>query len=189
MKAMIRAMRAARVVRAARATMRAATSARVASAADLSGRVLAAAVCLVLAAAGAVRVAGAVPLGGTTPGGGEAGCPAAITARQAATAPAGWEVSYDKTANNLAAVTFFDGPPAEQASLVYDEQTSRAGETRAVWRFTGGGKGIWIFCAYDGTRAVLSRRLPAAVRTCTVRYEKAATSAAGLPAIKGIDCR
>ncbi len=142
-----------------------------------SSWILAAAVCLAAIATGANGATGA------------AGCPPSIAVRQAATAPAGWEVAFDKRANDLAAVTFFDGPPAEEASLAYDEQTSQAGETRAVWRFTPGGKGIWISCSYDGTRAVLSRRLPAAVRTCTVRYEKAVTSTAGLPAIRGIDCR
>jgi hypothetical protein len=153
---------------------------RGAMAAHRSSRILGAAVCLaaVAASAGAAAASGSV-----------AGCPPSIAVRQAATAPAGWEVAYDKRANDLAGVTFFDGPPAEEASLVYDEQTSKAGETRAVWRFTPGGKGIWISCSYDGTRAVLSRQLPAAVRTCTVSYEKAVTSTAGLPAIKGIDCR
>jgi hypothetical protein len=149
-------------------------------------RVLAAALFLAVATIG---VAWATAAGGSVSRSGDTGCPPTIAVRQAGTAPAGWEVAYDKRATDLAAVTFFEGPPAEQASLVYDEQTTGAGETRAVWRFTAGGKGTWISCAYDGTRAVLSRRRPAAVHTCTVRYAKAVTSAAGLPAIKGIECR
>ncbi len=150
--------------------------------------ILAVAAGLLVAAAGTIQ-ASAAPAGAGAAAGADVGCPASVSVRQAATAPAGWAVDYDKKANDLTMVTFFEGPPAELASLVYDEQTSKGGEIRAVWRFPPGSKGIWMSCAYDGTRAVLSRQLPASVRTCTVRYDKATASSSGLPSIKGIECR
>ena len=116
-------------------------------------------------------------------------CPAAISVRQQAAPVPGWEATYEPGPNHLAVVTFFDGPPAEKASLVFDDEVKAARETRAVWRFPAGGKGIWISCGYEGTTAVLSRRLPVSVRTCTVIYERGVTSAAGLPAISGIECK
>jgi hypothetical protein len=144
--------------------------------------ILAAALCQPLAAAASARAAASA-------GSGAAACPPAVSVRQEATAPAGWDVRYDRTGSGLAAVTFFEGPPEANASLVYDEQLPKGRETWAVWRFAAGGSGIWISCAYDGTRALLSRRLPATVRSCTVKYEAAVTNGGGLPAIKAIDCK
>jgi hypothetical protein len=145
---------------------------------------------LLVAAAGTIQAsASPASAGAGAAAGPDAGCPASVAVRQAATAPAGWAVAYDQKANGLAMVTFFEGPPAELASLVYDEQTSKGGEIRAVWRFPAGNKGIWMSCAYDGTRVVLSRQLPASVRTCTVKYDKTSASGGGLPAVRGIGCQ
>ena len=116
-------------------------------------------------------------------------CPAEILVRQQAAPVPGWEATYEPGPNRLSAVTFFDGPPREKASLVYDDEVKAARETRAVWRFPASGKGIWISCGYEGTAAMLSRRLPASVRACTVSYERGVTSTAGLPAIRGIECK
>jgi len=57
----------------------------------------------------------------------ESACPATIVVEQRASAPApDWTVSYSGYETAVAGVTIFDGPPAQQASLVPDnEKTSR----------------------------------------------------------------
>jgi hypothetical protein len=91
--------------------------------------------------------------------------------------------------HRLEQVTFFDGPPEELASLVYDDLKTAGKQQVAVWNFAANPRGFWISCAYSGTAVVLSRRLPAGIKTCRVTYDKTASSAAGLPAIQKIDCR
>jgi hypothetical protein len=117
------------------------------------------------------------------------GCPPVLTVREQATAPAGWDLSYAASPRRLESVTFFDGPPKEQASLVYDEQVKDAKELRATWHIAAGGRGTWIACGYASSGALVSRRLPPEVRVCTVTYERDVTSASGLPAIRRIDCQ
>src|ERR1700683_2251385 len=106
-------------------------------------------------------------------------CPLELTVREQATAPAGWDLSYEAGPRRLESVTFFDGPPKDEASLVYDEQVKSAKEFRATWHFPAGGRGTWISCGYTSTGALVSRRLPPTVRVCTVVYEREAHSASG----------
>jgi hypothetical protein len=117
-------------------------------------------------------------------------CPAQISVEQKAVSlPVGWTVGTNAAPHRLEMVTFFDGPPEELASLVYDDVKTAGKESTAVWRFAANPRGFWISCGYSGTAVVLSRRLPVGLKECRVTYEKMAQSAAGLPAIKKIDCR
>lgn len=117
-------------------------------------------------------------------------CPEQISAEQKAVAPpAGWTVGASKIPHRLEMVTFFEGPPEEEASLVYDDIKNAGKESVAVWTFAASPRGYWISCGYSGTSVVLSRRLPAGIKTCRVTYDKTVQSAAGLPDVKKIDCR
>ena len=116
-------------------------------------------------------------------------CPPTVEVEQQAKAPEGWTLGQGQAPVRLASVTFFDGPPAEKASLVYDEQATSGGQWIATWRLGKNPRGFWISCAYDGTTATLARRLPETVAACRVTYEKDVHLGSGLPAIQRIDCR
>jgi len=117
-------------------------------------------------------------------------CPASITTRQELTAPAsGWSPMLDDTPHNLAGITFYDGPPAEKASLVYDDIKHGKGEDVATWTFARQeDRRTWLVCSYAGTSVELARSLPPQTTTCSVTYDTR-TQIAGLPAIKKIACR
>ena len=117
-------------------------------------------------------------------------CPDSITTRQELTSsPGGWSPVVNNTPRTLAGITFYDGPPAEEASLVYDQIKHAKGEDIAIWTFARQqDRRIWLVCSYAGTAVELSRVLPPEVTTCTVSYDPG-THVAGLPAIKKISCR
>ena len=102
--------------------------------------------------------------------------------------PAGWSAADDGSPHRLAQVTFFDGLPAELASLVYDDEASAEKEWTGIWHFEPNPRGYWIACAYSGTSVVLSRRLPAEVKVCRVTYEKESREGP-VGEIERIDCR
>ena len=117
----------------------------------------------------------------------EVHCPPTVSVRQVATdIPAGWNVSTSAAPVQLAGVTFFDGRPEEEASLVYDRRTPSRTGTLAVWTFQPNSH-IWLACNYAGTSVVLSKPLPP-VKRCTVLYKNDVT-VAGLPLIDHIYCR
>lgn len=121
---------------------------------------------------------------------GESLCPVAVQVEQkVATVPGGWEARQSDAKPQLAMVTFYDGPPAGRASLKYDKEEKQKRDWIATWTLAPGARGYWIECAYDNTTAVLSRRLPADVRTCTVTYERKTRNTAGLPAVKHVGCK
>src|SRR5687768_2547832 len=113
---------------------------------------------------------------------GESLCPATVSVEQrVAAAPDGWEASLSGAKSQLAMVTFFDGPPAERASLKYDSEEKRKGDWIGTWNLAPSSRGYWIQCAYDSTTAVLSRRLPDGVTACKVTYERRVHVTSGLP--------
>lgn len=117
-------------------------------------------------------------------------CPATITTRQQLTSQvAGWTAMMDDTPHNLAGITFYDGPPSEKASLVYDKITKTKGEETAEWTFDPKNeRQTWIACSYAGTAVELARTLPPHTAMCSVVYDSR-EQIAGLPAIKKIACK
>ena len=117
-------------------------------------------------------------------------CPQKIEVEQRVAAiPEGWEAGQATTTVSLASVTFFDGPPAERASLKFDGEDRQKRDWVAFWNLPPNARGYWISCGYENTTAVVSRRLPESIRSCAVTYERRKRGAAGLPAIKNISCR
>lgn len=81
----------------------------------------------------------------------------------------GYDVQADTLgASKLTFVEFFDGPPAQLASLVPDKETIRF----ARWNFVDQDRhgGIWIGCHYSRTRLVMSKKLPIGTQSCLVTY-------------------
>jgi hypothetical protein len=120
-------------------------------------------------------------------------CPATIqVAQKVGTTPPGWTASHEKVTPELARVTFFDGPPAEMASLVYDQQQAKGNDLILTWTFGDqkqAARGIWISCAYSRTTALLQRRLADSTKSCTVSLDKQTTGPNGTPTVKRIECR
>lgn len=117
-------------------------------------------------------------------------CPSKIEVEQRVTAvPRGWESAQVTVTASLASVTFFDGPPAERASLKYDSEERQKRNWVARWNLLPNTRGYWISCGYENTATVISRRLPDDVRSCAVTYERRKRGAAGLPGITDISCK
>lgn len=117
-------------------------------------------------------------------------CPETIDVEQRVTdAAQGWEAGLSGRKTQLAMVTFFDGPPAERASLKYDSELKLRGNWVATWTLAANTRGYWIQCAYDNTTAVLSKRLPETARTCSVTYERSTKAANALPLVKHVGCK
>lgn len=143
----------------------------------LSARTALLAVAVPLAAAGPAAASGSL-------------CPDTVNVKQTGAAPAPeWAVSYGTLPNRLEAVTFYNGPPQDGASLVYDDLVKAKDSSRATWRFPKDPRGYWIRCSYRGTTLELAKALPGTVSSCRVTYDRESSSAAGLPTIKGIACQ
>ena len=115
-------------------------------------------------------------------------CPAAIQTEQRASAPSPWAVSYGALPIALAQVTIFEGPPSEQASLVYDNEKKLPKETVLTWNLGPSTHGYWLQCAYSSTTAVISRRLPDSVKHCEVRLARDNTSVNGQAVVNKAEC-
>ena len=132
---------------------------------------LAAALALVIAAAARAEETGTAPL--PPRGNPEARCPPTITVEERVSErPDGWTVTQRKTGHPMAGVTFYDGPPSEEASLVYDETKASGDEWIATWHFTPGPRPFWIECRYENTTMQLAHPLPPTVTVCRVAYDK-----------------
>jgi len=116
-------------------------------------------------------------------------CPQSISVDQKIeNAPSGWAASDDHSASSLAALTFFSGPPSEDASLKYDRWTVRNGLAYATWKFEPDSPGgIWLTCRYSSTRVVLTKKLPQNISECTVTYDPK-VQVSGSPEIRKIAC-
>jgi hypothetical protein len=101
----------------------------------------------------------------------------------------GWTTMIDDSPPRLANITFYDGPPQQRASLIYDQKMRVAGKETATWHFLPrADRQIWVGCSYTGTGIVLTKALPPSTSTCAVTYDTRQT-VAGLPSITKIVCK
>lgn len=115
-------------------------------------------------------------------------CPATIKTEQKASAPAAWEIGYGALPIALAQVTIFEGPPSEQASLVYDTEKKLPKEIVLTWNLGPSKRGYWLQCAYSSTTAMISRRLPDTVKHCEVRLARENTFVNGQAVVNKVEC-
>lgn len=120
----------------------------------------------------------------------EMACPQTIAAESRLSAPPpSWEVGYGDAKGDLMGVTFYEGPPSEGASLVYDQTSKSAKTWTATWKLTANqGRGYWIACAYTNTNAFLYKKLRGGLVECRVTYDRS-VSTAGLPTVRAIRCK
>ena len=119
----------------------------------------------------------------------ESACPATIAVEQKASAPApDWTVSYSGYETAVAGVTIFDGPPAEQASLVPDNEKTSGDNIIQTWQLAKSARGYWLQCNYANTTAQISRRLPAEITRCDVIYDHNLRFGGG-NVVKSVNCK
>ena len=98
-------------------------------------------------------------------------CPQTLVVEQRASAPdANWTVTYSGYDTAIAGVTIFDGPPANQASLLPDNEETTTYRVFQTWKLARNGS-YWLQCNYANTTAQISRRLPEGVTRCEVTYD------------------
>lgn len=115
-------------------------------------------------------------------------CPATIQTEQKASAPAPWAISYGALPIALAQVTIFEGPPSEQASLVYDNEKKLPKEMVLSWNLGPSTRGYWLQCVYSSTTATISRRMPDSVKHCEVRLARDSAFVNGQPVVNKAEC-
>ena len=121
-------------------------------------------------------------------------CPATVAVRQELSAPVpGWTSGFNEAPHVLAAVTFFEGPPKENASLVYDSYRKLPASELATWRFDpaalrSAGRSIWIVCGFSRTSVTLAKSLPRNTVECSVTYDRNMRTGEGF-AIAAVRCK
>jgi hypothetical protein len=121
----------------------------------------------------------------------ESACPATVAVEQKASSPSpDWAVSYSGYETAVAGVTIFDGPPAQQASLVPDSEKPSGDNIIQIWQLPKSDRGYWIQCNYANTTAQISRRLPEGVRRCDVVLDHNMRFAGGGGnVVKSVNCK
>ena len=120
----------------------------------------------------------------------ESACPATIVVEQRASAPApDWTVSYSGYETAVAGVTIFDGPPAQQASLVPDSEKQVADNIIQVWQLPKSDRGYWLQCNYANTTAQIVRRLPPNLSRCDVVLNHNLRFSGGSNVVKSVNCK
>jgi hypothetical protein len=121
----------------------------------------------------------------------EATCPPTLAVEQKASAPSTeWTISSSGYNTALAGVTIFDGPPANQASLMPDNEQMSADTVFQTWKLGKNDAGYWLECDYANTTAQIYKRLPANVSRCDVTYERNVRfGGEGRRVVKSVRCK
>jgi len=120
----------------------------------------------------------------------ESACPQTIVVEQRASAPTpDWTVSYSGYETAVAGVTIFDGPPAQQASLVPDSEQQVGDNIIQVWQLPKSDRGYWLQCNYANTSAQISRRLAGVTRCDVVLDHNMRFGGGGGNVVKSVNCK
>jgi hypothetical protein len=120
----------------------------------------------------------------------QSACPLTVAVEQKASAPTpDWTVTYSGYETAIAGVTIFDGPPAEQASLVPDNEKTVGDSIIQTWNLAKSDRGYWLQCNYANTTAQISRRLPINVARCDVVYDHNMRFNGGGNVVKSVNCK
>ena len=124
-------------------------------------------------------------------GGSDFACPvSSVVEQKVVDVPNGWEVSYGNVHHELTSITFYDGHPKENASLVNDQVMKSKREEKLIWHFErNSARSYWLTCSYGRTNVVLSRAIPKEVSKCAIRYDRRTKSVDGLPRIIDAICQ
>jgi hypothetical protein len=98
-------------------------------------------------------------------------CPPSITVTEQPASAVGseWSVRNSGATHPLSHVSFYDGDPKQNASIVPQREFRSGADDVAVWLFGTSDVPMWLACHYRATSLFLTRQLPL-YRECTVRY-------------------
>lgn len=120
----------------------------------------------------------------------ETSCPATVAVQaHAASLPDGWTARSSDAHPELVGVTIFEGPPEENASLVYDDEKKTSSEFIQTWKLPHNDRGYWLVCRYSRTTMELMRKLPDSAQLCRVVFERSRSAADGLGIVKTATCK
>jgi len=103
--------------------------------------------------------------------------------------PDGWSSGTEDFPNQLACVTIYSGPPEEQKSLVYSDESQQKDKTLATWRLGGESKEkYWITCGYSHTNVLVKKALPEGIKELRVTYDETVKTD-GFPTVEKIEYR
>jgi hypothetical protein len=112
-----------------------------------------------------------------------------LTKQEIVRTPEGWSSGNGAHPNALAAVSISEGPPENQASLVYDSETRHKNRLMAVWRFESDAKEqLWISCTYSGTCIAVKKPLPGGIKELRVTYDDEVRTD-GMPTVEKVEYR
>lgn len=98
-------------------------------------------------------------------------CPAQLSSVEVANeAYPNWELLIDqgKPSRQLDTVIVFDGNPSGMGALVPDQSSSQGTSMRSTWVLADPQTEYWMACIYRNSRAMLARRLPTLLKSCTL---------------------
>ena len=119
----------------------------------------------------------------------ETSCPASLSVRQSAEPPAGWTVMMAETPPRLAAVTLFDGQPANHVALKASKRQHSGTESRMTWMLPQTPRSIYLQCGYERTAALIAMPLPPGTSQCDVVFDRTTTYPSGASVIKRMVCK
>src|SRR5262245_61408067 len=95
-------------------------------------------------------------------------CPARVEVeQQPVKVPDGWQVAKGEPSLDLTGVEVYDGPLADDASLVPEQKKARR-ELTSTWRFPAERpREFWLACVYGTNALRLARAVPADTSRCT----------------------
>jgi hypothetical protein len=127
---------------------------------------------------------------GPATAGEEISCPFEIDVEQVLSEPVeGWTSGADPWPTELVNLSVFDGPTAELAELIYDDEVDEADTTVVYWLLQADNpRGYWIRCRYANTLVTIERQLPAGVTRCELVFETQISYADGRPVVRSMRC-
>jgi hypothetical protein len=101
----------------------------------------------------------------------------------------GWTAIAEKTPHQLSAISFYDGPIEEGASLVPDRNSKAQKTSTSLWQLdTKSARGYWLACRYSGTSLLLGRALPKGLSQCAVTYNNQ-EQIDGMQVVENLSCK
>lgn len=104
--------------------------------------------------------------------GGVVSCPPLVEIEQKIATVEGWTAHDSQAPHKFYFAQFSDGPPSQQAILLYDRKL-RSGKHKVLRYQFAASQEPWLVCSYTGTNAILARRLAPGTRACNVTLDHA----------------
>jgi len=111
------------------------------------------------------------------------------TKQEIVNTPQGWACGKEAQPNRLASILISEGPPENQASLVYDSEAKHKNKMVATWQLDPESKErYWISCSFSGTSITVKKELPQGIKELRVSYDEEVKTD-GMPTVEKVEYR